>query len=63
MNGYQLAVAARQLQPRLKVLFTTGYERDAISREPDDGQPGPVLRKPYRRQDLAATVRAVLENY
>ena len=30
MNGRQLADAARTLRPELKVLFTTGYARNAI---------------------------------
>jgi PAS domain S-box-containing protein len=60
MNGYQLADAARQLRPALKVLFTTGYAHP----EPGDkatGAAGATIHKPYRRQELAATVRAALE--
>ena len=42
MNGRQLADAARKLRPDLKVLFTTGYARNAIVH---DGRldPGVVL--------------------
>jgi PAS domain S-box-containing protein len=57
MTGYQLAAAARQLLPRLKVLFTTGYSRS----DPGDEPAGTVIRKPYRRPELAAAVRAALE--
>lgn len=58
MTGYELAEAARTLRPKLRVLFTTGY-----AGELDDGQPGGrrLLRKPYRRQDLAENVRAALD--
>jgi CheY-like chemotaxis protein len=60
MNGYQLAAAARQLRPEMKVLFTTGYSWP----DQDDSAPrasnGAMIRKPYRRQELAAAVRAVL---
>ncbi len=58
MTGHQLADAARQLRPGLKVLFTSGYFRP----EPDNAPAADVvIRKPYRRRDLAATVRAALD--
>lgn len=50
MNGRELANAARDLRPELPVLLTSGYE-DA----PDDGR-HELLRKPYRREDLAAAL-------
>jgi PAS domain S-box-containing protein len=57
MTGHQLAAVARQLRPRLKVLFATGYAGPEMERAPL----GMTLRKPYRKQDLAMSVRAVLE--
>jgi len=57
MTGHQLATMARQLRPRLKVLFATGYAGPEMERAPL----GMTLRKPYRKQDLAISVRAVLE--
>ena len=61
MTGYQLAAVARQIQPGLKVLFTTGYARPAEIQERGEFPPGPVLRKPYRKLDLATAVREALE--
>jgi PAS domain S-box-containing protein len=61
MTGYQLAAVARQIQPGLKVLFTTGYARPAETPERGEFPPGPVLRKPYRKLDLATAVREALE--
>jgi signal transduction histidine kinase/ActR/RegA family two-component response regulator len=60
MTGYQLAEAAQALQPELLVLFTTGYSR--IQTRDSEGNEGPehMLRKPYRRHELAAKVRAAL---
>ncbi len=58
MTGYELADAARFLQPGLHVLFTTGYDGEL-------GQPHQsahtVLRKPYRREELAQAIRATLD--
>ena len=61
MNGPQLAVAARRLRPDIKVLLTSGYVADL-----DEGQmlgrgEMPVLNKPYRRDELARSLRLVLE--
>ncbi len=54
MTGYQLADAARRLRPGLKVVFTTGYSWSEASTA------DAVIHKPYRRQELAAIVRAAL---
>ena len=61
MTGYQLAAAARQLRPGMKVLFTTGYSRSEPGNDLAGPAAGAVLRKPYRRQELATAVRAALE--
>ena len=61
MTGYQLATIAQQVQPGLRVLFTTGYVRPEAMTEQIDARLGPMLRKPYRKLDLATAVREVLE--
>lgn len=61
MNGPQLMDAALKLRPGLKVLFTSGFADDVLMR---DGplEPGVhLLRKPYRRQNLALKIRQVLD--
>ncbi|HET7882207.1 MAG TPA: ATP-binding protein, partial [Acetobacteraceae bacterium] len=59
MTGYQLAAAARTLLPDLRILFTTGYV--LTKRAEAMPHPGMTLHKPYRRQELAVTVRAALD--
>jgi PAS domain S-box-containing protein len=61
MSGYQLAAAARQRRPGLKVLFTTGYAREDPESETLGTAHGPMIRKPYRRQDLAISLREALQ--
>lgn len=59
-NGRKLAEDARRMRADLKVLFTTGYARDAIV---NNGvlEPGvQLLTKPYTIAQLATKVRAVL---
>ena len=60
MFGNQLAEEALRLRPGLRVLFTSGYsESPAVLRNPSD--PGiQLLKKPFRRKDLAQAVRAAL---
>jgi CheY-like chemotaxis protein len=60
MNGRQLADAARQLRPGLKVLFITGYAETAVAAtgrlEPDMH----VLTKPFVMEALASRIKAII---
>jgi nitrogen-specific signal transduction histidine kinase len=55
LDGYALARAARELRPELPVLLTSGYNEATASRGQDMGFE--LLRKPYRREQLAEAVR------
>jgi len=60
LSGPQLAEQARGLQPGLKVLFTTGYTRNAIVH---NGvlDPGVILLpKPFTLDQLAARLHEAL---
>jgi len=61
MNGRELADAARELRPELRVLFTSGYSENAIVHHGRLDAGVHLLSKPYRRQELAAKVRKVLD--
>jgi len=61
MNGRQLADAAQRLRPDLKVLFTTGYARNAIVHHGRLDQGLELLLKPFTFADLASKVRKALE--
>ncbi len=61
MNGRQLADAARTMRPDLKVLFTTGYARNAIVH---DGRLDPgvaLITKPFTYDALAARLGDMLD--
>jgi PAS domain S-box-containing protein len=60
INGLQLADEAHKLHPGLPVLLSSGYTDATL---PQAGSPNGnfhLLRKPYRRQDLATKIRAAL---
>jgi PAS domain S-box-containing protein len=59
MNGQQLACIAASGRPSLKVLFTSGFSGGVLD-EPFES--GLLLRKPYRRAELAKMVRAALNS-
>jgi CheY-like chemotaxis protein len=61
-SGRALADAAKSLRPHLKVLFTTGYSRNAIVHH---GRLDPGVRllpKPFTFDQLASRVRDLLDN-
>ncbi|MET7242038.1 hybrid sensor histidine kinase/response regulator [Methylobacterium sp. EM32] len=61
MNGVLLARAARERQPRIKVLLTTGYAEASIERTDAGGSEFEIINKPYRRMELARRVRLTLD--
>jgi len=61
MGGRDLADAARKLRPGLKVLFTSGYTENSIVHHGRLDPGVKLLSKPYRREQLAAKVREVLD--
>jgi CheY-like chemotaxis protein len=61
MTGAQVAAQARELRPGLKVLFTTGYARNAIFHHGRLDKGVQLITKPFSFTDLAAKVRDVLD--
>ncbi|WP_419730314.1 response regulator [Lichenicola sp.] len=60
MRGPELAARARQLLPRLAVLFTSGYTENAIVHGGRLDAGVELLSKPYTREALARKLRQVL---
>jgi PAS domain S-box-containing protein len=61
MTGRQLADLAQRQRPNLKTLYTSGYTEDSISHQGKLDPGVHFLSKPFRRQDLAIKIRAVLD--
>jgi len=61
MTGAQLAERARMLRPDLKVLFTTGYSRDAVLQQRPFPEGVSFISKPFMISDLARELRRVLQ--
>ncbi|WP_249127748.1 PAS domain-containing sensor histidine kinase [Bradyrhizobium sp. AUGA SZCCT0169] len=61
MNGRQLAETLMARRPSLRVLFTSGYSDGALPLKNRAGHGIPLLTKPYRRAELARTLRRCLD--
>jgi len=61
IDGRQLANEARQLQPGLKVLFTTGYARNAIVHNGTLDADVDMIPKPFNSEALARRIRQILD--
>jgi PAS domain S-box-containing protein len=61
MTGAQLASQVQAVRPQIKVLFTTGYARNAIFHHGRLDKGVQLITKPFTFADLAAKVRDVLD--
>jgi PAS domain S-box-containing protein len=61
MNGRELGRRAQQLRPGLRVLYMTGYARNAVVRHGRLDEGVELLEKPITQNALAARVRRVLD--
>jgi CheY-like chemotaxis protein len=62
MSGRELADLARRNQPELKVLYTTGYTRNAIVHNGILDAGTNLLTKPFSIEELADKVRTILDS-
>jgi CheY-like chemotaxis protein len=61
ISGVELAKQATQISPGLKVLLTSGYSEEVFEHHGKPDEDVLLLRKPYKRKELAETLRRVLE--
>jgi FixJ family two-component response regulator len=60
MSGLELATRLRSLDPRLKVIFMSGYTGELISNHTHFGPAPGFLGKPFTRAALLNAVHAAL---
>jgi PAS domain S-box-containing protein len=61
MNGRELAKRAQNIRPGLKVLFMTGYSRNAIDHQGRLDPDVELIQKPITQDRLAARIRNLLD--
>lgn len=62
MDGTRLAAEIRDRQPRLPVLFMSGYAPDSLSRERALAEDAAIVHKPFRPDQLLRRIRSVLDD-
>lgn len=60
MSGYDLARWVKTRKPDIPVVLTTGYAEEETYQDPAGLIDAPILRKPYARAELAATLHTAL---
>ena len=63
LSGRELAEKLLARQPRLKVIFTSGYSMDDVNPDVLSKNNARFLQKPYTRTSLARIVRAALDEH
>ena len=61
MNGRELGKRARELRPKLQVLYMTGYSRNAVVHQGRLDEGVEILEKPVTQGDLAERIRSMLD--
>jgi PAS domain S-box-containing protein len=61
MSGPELAAEVRSRYPGIAVLYTSGYTDLVGTDQSAFGEDAELLQKPYRKADLARTVRQILD--
>jgi two-component system cell cycle sensor histidine kinase/response regulator CckA len=61
MSGRDLAAKLQEDNPRLPVIFSSGYSQENLEHKEQTGQCQTFLSKPYHPADLAQAVRAALD--
>jgi PAS domain S-box-containing protein len=60
-SGVQLAREAREMRPGVKILLTSGYTGEALTRHKPDSLDLPIIAKPFRQAELGARLRKLLD--
>lgn len=61
MSGGQLADKLREMNPRLKILFMTGYTEDTIASQGLEAREIQLIQKPFTAEALGRKLRGVLD--
>ena len=61
INGRELARRAQSLRPELKVLYMTGYSRNAVVHQGRLDRGVELIQKPITQRDLASRIRDLLD--
>ncbi len=61
INGVEVYEKINELNPKTKVIFTTGYSSDFLGEDYNLSPQGRILHKPYKNEELIIAILEVLE--
>ena len=61
MTGHEVHRRLKQLDPNIKVVFCTGYDRETAHSDDLVGEGVPLVQKPFTAHTLLSVVRKVLD--
>jgi PAS domain S-box-containing protein len=61
MNGVELARKVRELKPDVKIIYSSGFPSEALAERSGTQVDGPLLYKPYQRNEFATAIRRVMD--
>jgi CheY-like chemotaxis protein len=61
ISGHDLAARIWKENPRLPVIFSSGYNQEMVQHTEENGRSITFLSKPYRPEELALAVRKALD--
>ena len=62
LNGLEAALRIRHINPKVPVLFMSGYPREQVMNRFGKQPHTDFIKKPFQSRELAAAVRNVMEN-
>jgi signal transduction histidine kinase/ActR/RegA family two-component response regulator len=64
LGGRELAARVRERRPAVRILYISGYDKQATEGRPDavEAPSAPLLRKPFSIEELTNAIREVLAN-
>jgi PAS domain S-box-containing protein len=62
MNGVELVQKARVLRPDLKIIYSSGFPAEALAERSMSLVDGPLLHKPYQRNEFTAMIHHVMDS-
>ncbi len=62
MGGMEAAQKIQQINPQIKIIFTSGYDRDNVLKQSSDSASIPILPKPFSPQSLSQIVHQQLSS-
>lgn len=62
MNGNEVLIELRKINPEVKVIITSGYTEEEIVELMGDDAPNSFIQKPYTQENLLSVVKRILES-